>query len=109
MGADDLDRVAGLQRRGRPFGARHDLVVDGDGDTRLTLVDGLGRQQLDQAGAVEAVGGAVQADIHVFFLVVSSRAKRASPNAAMVGSVSPVSTNLAMASAVAGVSKMPLR
>src|SRR5271168_2622672 len=109
MRPDDLDDVALIERNRRPFGARHDGVIDRDGDAGFGPVDRLRRQQVDQAGALEAVGRTVQADIHVFFLVKSSCINRPSPKSWMIGSTLPVNTSPAMASAVAGVSNMPLR
>ena len=78
------------------------------------LVDGLRGEEIDQAGAAKAVGFAVQEDIHdpvlsTSGLILSWVANRPKPERGDGGVCLAVNTSLAIASAVTGVRRMPLR
>src|SRR5262245_24845454 len=118
-GANDLDTVAGTQRRMRPGRARDDGAVHRHGDSALGDVERLLFQQrrycCDNERLVLAVdtdarlGGNLGHCILLHSAAARCESNRSMPNGRITGSASPSSTSRAMASAVMGVSRMPLR
>src|SRR5262245_1260859 len=118
-GANDLDAVAGAQLGLRPSGARDDRAVDRHRNSALPGVDRLFLQQCRQGRGGERLVLAVDTDARLasglcHCILLHSAAARSNPNRSMpngriAGSATPSSTSRAIASAVIGVSKMPLR
>src|SRR5690348_5941478 len=118
-GADDLDAVAGLERGIAPGGARHDRAIERNRDAALPGVDGFLIKQLCKRRGGERLGFTVDADVrrdglllvHRRFSHSAARAgkKRSRPNGRIAGSITSSRMRRAIASAVTGVSRMPLR
>src|SRR5262245_10644487 len=118
-GANDLDAVARAQLRLRPSGARDNGTIDCYRNSALPGVDRLFLQQCRQGRGGERLVLAVDADARPgsglrHCILPHSAAARSDPNRSMpngriAGSATPSSTSRAIASAVIGVSKMPLR
>src|ERR1700685_4471838 len=113
--AHDLDAVAGMKRRRRPCRARHDGAVERDRDAALAGIDGLLLEQRFKGfWRGERFALAVDADFrlrHRALPYSAARAgrKRSRPNGRIAGSTTLSRVSRAMASAVTGASKMPLR
>src|SRR5205807_3836252 len=102
-GPDDLDALALVKLAGRPAAARDDLLIEGDRHPPEVAHAG-GGQDVEQRrpGAGDLDGGAVHGQQH-------ARANRSGRKGAMASGTTPSQTTDAMASAVTGVSRMPLR
>jgi hypothetical protein len=61
-GTDDLDAIAGAKRRVSPCRTRHDLSIDGNGNTSLSDVDGLFFEQGGKRGGSDDLVLAVEAN-----------------------------------------------
>src|ERR1035437_508426 len=95
----DLDAVAVDEFDRRPKTAGHDGVVDGDGDTFAAPAQA-SNQDVDTGSIGQVVGFTIDCHDH---------AKRSGVNGPINSGASPVTRSSAMASAVTGVSNMPLR
>src|SRR5580704_15017892 len=112
--AHDLDAVAGIERRLRPRRARNDGAVERDRDAALAGVGGFLRQQrFEGFWRGERLALAVDADLRLRHRAPYSAAradrKRSRPNGRIAGSTTSSRMSRAMASAVTGANKMPLR
>src|SRR5450631_2021017 len=96
---EDLDAVAVDQFDRRPKTAGHDRVVDGDGNAFAPTAQA-GDHHVDVGTIRQVVGFTVDRHDHP---------KRSGVNGLINSGASPVRSSSAMASAVTGVSKMPLR
>src|SRR4029079_11271641 len=118
-GAHDLDAVARLKRRLGPCRAWHNGAVDCDRDAALAGVDGFFFQQRSKRRREERLILPIDADVYLserlcHRTLLHSAAARRDPNRSMrkgrmAGSAAPSSTSCAIASAVIGVSRIPLR
>src|SRR5580700_8218399 len=113
--AHDLDAVAGIEPRRRPCRARNDGAVERDRDAALPGVDGFfGEQRFERFWLGERFALAVDADFrwrHRALPYSAARAgrNRSRPNGRIAGSTTLSRMSRAMASAVTGANKMPLR
>src|SRR5690348_13767561 len=104
---DDLDLVAGGERMRDPAtGWRHD-AVDGDGHA-AAAVDTATAQQLGNSSG-ELLVSSIDADDGAHASSRAGAAKRSTANGRIASSTSPLRMNRLTASAVTGVSKIPLR
>src|SRR5262249_46019425 len=112
-GSHDLDIVARVQRRFVPGRARHHLAVERDRDAALGRVDGLFFQQRSERRNAQDLVAAIDADVSFShgrsYSAARTGAKRSTPNGRIAGSTVPSSTSRAIASAVTGASRIPLR
>src|SRR4029077_6822758 len=100
---DHLDALALPELTARPVAARHDLLVEGDAHAPEALHPGR-RQDVEQRRPLRAGDldrGAVHGQQH-------AGANRSGRKAAITSGTRPSTTTVAMASAVTGVSRMPL-
>src|ERR1700690_436792 len=113
--AHDLDAVAGLERRIAPCRARHDRPIERNGDAALHGVDGFFNKQRVERREGQWLVLAVDADHglsllrHLPYSAARAGRNRSKPNGFIAGSTTSSRISRAMASAVTGASRMPLR
>src|SRR6516162_3954954 len=118
--AHDLDAVAWVKGGPRPGGARDDCSIESDRNPASAGVDRLFLQQRCEGHDGKPLVPAIDPDAGRHFglrhgsLLHSAAArievaKRSIPNARIDVSMTPSRTNRAIASAVTGASRMPLR
>src|SRR5437764_3350722 len=104
-GGEHLDVVVGTQHRGGPPAARHDVAVDGHGHAGTAPIEA-DHDDVDRRAVVE--GSMLAVEHHVDHRT-GSGANRAGENGMTWSSTRPVDRYVAVAAAVAGVSRTPLR
>src|SRR5690348_4016814 len=111
--ANDLDIIAGSERRCRPFRPPHHVAVNRNGEKPRVRVDAaLGQQVGDRRrrhvflDAVDLETGHTAALSRV---AAGAEAKRAGENGSALSGSLPVSTSWLTTAAVTGVKRMPLR
>src|ERR1700676_2906389 len=112
--AHDLDAIAGIKPRRRPCRTRNDGAVERNCDAALAGVGGFFRQQrFEGFWRGERLALAVDPDFRLHHRAPYSAAragrKRSRPNGRIAGSTTLSRMSRAMASAVTGASRMPLR
>src|SRR3984893_8515176 len=119
-GAHDLDAVAWAKRRLRPGGEGADRSIESDRNPALAGVDRLFLQQSGERRDAEQLVLAVDPDVRLHSglrhgsLLHSAAGRAGAPDRSMANggidaSATPSRTSRAMASAVTGVSRIPLR
>src|SRR5260370_26153204 len=107
-GADDLDLVAGGERKLGPGARRCHDPIHRDGDAAAPF-DAARAQQLGDIGRGQRFLAAVDPDACAHASSFPGPAKRSMANGRIVSSTSPLRMNRLTAAAVTGVSRMPLR